>query len=220
MATTLTNKELQFAFRRIQMIGNRDLPIKVSYAMTRTKNKYLKSEVESFREEVEDLDPESDEFESHLEHEVETEVHNVSADHLRGGSFAPEIFVGLTFIFPETQEISQSKAELQNGEIVQAVNVLQRWSGQEMDQPETILQISHALSQLQSSLGEIQDRLDDFNQQIEDADDPEPIREKRTDFLSEYTEVMVSEIDVDALVENGVDVAPMELEAADPFLVE
>jgi hypothetical protein len=207
---TLTNREIRFAYNRIEMVEGKGLPIKVSYALTRTKNKYLESDFKSFREETQDLDPDSEEFERHLNHEIKTDVHQVSASHLRDASVEPSTFVGLTFLFPERESLDTAEQELKNRDIVGAVNVLQRWGGQRLDDPATILQISNALTAFRVEVVPLKDRLS----AVEDE-------EEREELLQEKTALTVSEISMEALVQNdGFEVAPKEIELVSPFLTD
>jgi len=207
---TLTNREIRFAYNRIEMVEGKGLPIKVSYALTRTKNKYLESDFKSFREETQDLDPGSEEFERHLNHEIKTDVHQVSASHLRGASVEPSTFVGLTFLFPERENLDTAERELKNRDIVGAVNVLQRWGGQQLDHPASILEISNALSEIRVDVMPLKEHFSS----IDDDDE-------RGEFLREKTTLTVSKISMEALVQNdGFEVAPKEIELASPFLTD
>lgn len=224
---TLTYEDIQFAFNRLQMVGNQDLPMKVSYALTRTKNKYLKPEVESFQEETEGIE-DDEEMKNHRDQEVEVEVHNVSANHLDGVGIPPQMFLGLTFVFPEAANLDTRQEEFKNREVVQILNVLYNWSERAFQSWEGLLSVSKAMTELRPDIAEIEQQLNEINSEIRDAEkneDPDEekiqsLKEKRDDFLEETSEITVTSIDLDTIVdkEEDLSVSPNAIEALDPFV--
>ncbi|MCS3661807.1 hypothetical protein [Salinibacter ruber] len=229
---TLTNEEILFAFQRLQMIGQQGLPIKVSYAATQTK-KNLEPYAETFQEKTEDVEEGTDEFEEHLSQEFDVEVHEVAPVHLDGSGLAPELFVGIGFLFREDEERQEETFEITNGELLQATNTLYRWARLEFDSGGAIVSLAGAIDSLRGSdAGKMQERLGEFNQRIESAQEqqegsdqegPEQevskIEEEREKYLEETTEVTVSLIDLEAIASNeDVEVAPLEIEILSPLL--
>jgi hypothetical protein len=227
---TLTNQQIQNAYRMIEMIGQQDLPIKVSYALTRTKNKRLEPEIKSFREETEELEQGSPEIKDHLQHEVEVEVHNVSADHLEGEQVPPSLFAGLTFIFPEESKTEEKEVEV--ADIVGALNVFSQMGENECSSSDVIFQIARAIEVLRRESGDINEQLQDFNNRLEELDDGfegnpgeevpgerQEIIDERQEFLGETRVIESPTVQLDALMEEeDLSIAPAALEAIDPFL--
>lgn len=227
---TLTNQQIRNAHRRIEMIGQKDLPIKVSYALTRTKNKHLETEIKSFREETEELEQGSPEMKDHLQHEVEVEAHNVSADHLEGEHIPPSLFAGLTFIFSEESETEEKEVKV--GDIVGALNVFSQMGQNECSSSDVIFQIARAIEVLRRESGDINERLQDFNSRLQDLDDDfegnpgeevpderQEIIDERQEFLEEIRAIQAPAVQLDALTEEeDLSISPAALEAIDPFL--
>ena len=223
--TTLTNEALIFAFNNLQSIGQASLPMKVSYAATRTKNNAIQPEIETFQEQTEGVGEDTEEYEDHLNNEIDIEVHNVDHKHLEGQSLPPQVFVGISFLFPVTQEMDPKRKTMDRGDVVNALNTLYRWSQLPFDEPISLLSISRAIEELRFVSEEIQERLADFREKIDKVDSDEvagteeDLTKAREQYLDKPIEVPVVEIPIDLLQENEeLSVAPNEIEDLDRFL--
>jgi hypothetical protein len=228
---TLTNEEILFAFQRLQVIGQRGLPIKVSYAATQTK-KGLEPYVETFQEKTQNVEQDSDEFENHLSQEFDVQVHEVAPVHLDGSGLAPELFVGISFLFRENEQQEEETFEITNGDLLQATNTLYRWARLEFDSGGAIASLARTIDSLRGGNAEqMEERLDEFIQRIETIQEQQDseqedngqevseIEEEREEYLGETTEATVSLIDLEAIASNeDIEVAPVEIETLSPLL--
>lgn len=229
---TLTYEQIRYAFNRLQMIGDRDLPMRVSYAMTRTKNKYLKPEIQTFQEETEGVEANTEEFEKHLQKQVEVEAHNVSAQELEGEGIQPQTFVGLSFLFSEHDQLDRRCCEeFKNRTLIPIINTFYRWSEMEFNSPEAILAVSAAIDEMRSDMADVDERLTDVNRRIRQAKNPqsdedideelvETLKEEREEILDETTKITIVEFDLETIVdaEDDLKVSPNQIEVLDPFL--
>lgn len=225
---TLTNREILSGFRRLQMIGQQGLPIKVSYAAAQTK-KNLESYAETFQEKTEEVEEGTDEFEEHLSQEFEdVQVHKVAPVHLDGSGVAPELFTGIGFLFrDDTEEPSEDTFELTKGEFLQAVNTFYRWAGLEFESGQAIVSIAGVIDSVQEQSAEMQGRLREFNERVEaaqeddgeDSEEVSDVEQEREEYLGETVEVTSRLIDLEEIAySEDIDVAPVEIECLGPFL--
>lgn len=222
---TLTNDDVRFAYNRMMQAGNQDLPLKVSYAITRTKNKHLEPEAKTFEEKTQDLDPESDEYQEHLDHEVDVECHCISTTELDGLKIAPEIFIGFSFLFSEHENLKTEDVTFANDRLIAIINTLSAWASLEFLSGTAVLQISAAIENLRRDAIEIETHLAELDEQIEEKEDDQEtqhLEEKRRRFLREKTDVSVTKIDIRSIVdgETDINVRPQDFDILEPFLLE